>query len=174
MSDLDDDDDSAYDPILSCRSDAGSGAQTSACGLVSHADLESASYSAAPAPASNEKRTRALSELSSPAAPKFPVLRFLGICKAGQSLSPPPVAASCGLLSPAKGGRGARGLCVSASLGASRGGFYGLLGDAKGSPLSEFPPHIPSIIEAGKFWPAREETGEDFASFLGGSGEAIC
>lgn len=46
------------------------------------ADLVIASYSAAAAPASKEKRIRALSEASPPTA-KFPVLRFLGICNGG-------------------------------------------------------------------------------------------
>jgi hypothetical protein len=72
------------------------------CCPVTHehrADLDMASYSAAAAPASKEKRMRALSGLS-PTAPRFPVLRFLGICKAGQSLSLPPAWAACVVSSP--------------------------------------------------------------------------
>lgn len=66
-------------------------------------DLVIASYSAASAPASNEKRMRGFSVLSSATAPRFPVLLFLGICKAGERLARPRAPGPCWVSSPVTG-----------------------------------------------------------------------
>lgn len=90
---------------------------------------------------------RAFSELS-PMTPRFPVLRFFGICREGDSLSRPRASASCRVSSPVIE------FAARCSQHKSRRFFFACRvteqsaaqNEATDSPLSGFPPYIPSII----------------------------
>lgn len=155
--------------------------------VLVQADLDIESYSAAAAPASKEKRTRAFSELS-PMVPRFPVLLFLGIWRAGASLwrarasglcrVSSPIAGCAVRLSQRKSGAGHRiGWCLGfACRGVSRNRRRRSdSSDSRDSdsPLSGFPPHIPSIIGAGEVGPGLEKNKGKGASLLEWDEEAV-
>lgn len=90
---------------------------------------------------------RAFSELSH-MTPRFPVLRFFGICREGDSLSLPRASGSCRVSSPVIE------FAARCSQHKSRRFFFACRvteqsaaqNEATDSPLSGFPPYIPSII----------------------------
>jgi hypothetical protein len=143
----------------------------------SQADLSIVSYSAGAVLASKEKRMRGFSDFSL-MAPRFPVLLFFGICKAGPSRWRPRGSVPFRVSSPSPG---AARLAVSTSPArASPRTAFCLPSiprarrEHKGSdlPLSGFPLHVPSIIGARRVGAGLEET-KGKSQFPLEEGEAI-
>ncbi len=165
-----------------------------------NADLDIESNSAAAAPASKEKRMRALSE-PSPMVPRFPVLLFLGICRAaGDSLCRARAASGLFRMSSPVLGCAARdsqhepaavrhaycsALPLLSALAFSlpaetrcrekreKQGAGGGRNASDDSPLSGFPPHTPSIIGARESCPGLAEAKENVPVCSGGRGEGV-